>query len=174
MAGVASCAAVLLAGVFAAAGVAKLRDPVATSETFRDLGLPRPALLGRAVPVTELAVAVLLLVSPAVGGLAALAALAFFTTVLATRLRAGARASCGCFGTTGDQPISFVELVRNAVFASFAVAALFAPTLVRPALEDVITTTTGALVGLLVLALCGMRRDVGSVWDNTLAGEARR
>lgn len=174
MAGIATCAAVLLAALFAAAGIAKLRDHGATSATFRDLGLPRPSLLGRAVPVSELAVAVLLLVSPAVGGLAALAALGFFTTVLATRLRAGTQAGCGCFGTTGDQPISFVELVRNAVFASFAVAALFAPALVRPGLADVITATTGALVGLLVLALCGLRRDVGSVWDNTLAGEARR
>lgn len=173
MSGVASCAAVLLAWVFAAAAVAKLRDPRATAASFRELGLPAPDALGRAVPATELAIAIALLLSPAAGALAALAALSFFSTVLATRLRAGSAASCGCFGATGDQPISFVELVRNAIFGLFAVAALFSSRLVAPGLDDVVLTSTAAVLGLVVLALCGTRRDLGSVWDNTLAGEGR-
>lgn len=174
MSGIAYLAAVLLAAVFATAGVAKLRAPRRTTATFAALGLPAPAGLARAVPLGELALAVLLLAAPAVGGALALAALAGFTTLLVRSLQAGLRVDCGCFGSAGDEPMSFVEVTRNGLLAVLAAGALFASGPSTPALADIILVSTAALVGLLVLALSELRRDVGAVWDNTLAGEAVR
>jgi uncharacterized membrane protein YphA (DoxX/SURF4 family) len=169
--GVTYPAALLLAGVFAWAGAAKLRMPGRTRATFEALGLPNPDALARAVPIFELGTAAALVILPAAGGIVALGALAFFTTLLVNRLRAGSRVSCGCFGTASDAPISFVEPVRNAVLGLAAIAAAFASGPVWPALDEVMVTSTAALVAALVLALCIVRRDVGAVWDNTLAGE---
>lgn len=174
MTGTAYLAAVVLAAVFAAAGAAKIRSPRSTGATFAALGLPAPATLARAVPLAELGLAVLLLVVPAVGAAVALAALAGFTTFLVRALQAGVRVSCGCFGSAADEPVSFVEVVRNGLLALLAGAALFASGPTGPALADAVLVSTAGLVGLLVLALCELRRDVGAVWDNTLAGEARR
>lgn len=171
MDGVSYTAALLLAGVFAFAGAAKLHVPARTRATFAALGLPSPDVLARAVPLFELGTAAALVVLPAAGGIVALGALAFFTTLLVARLRTGSRVSCGCFGTASDEPISFVEPVRNGLLGLAAIGAAFSTGPVWPSLAEVMATTTAALVGSLVLALCIVRRDVGAVWSNTLAGE---
>ena len=69
-------AAVGLALVFLVAGVAKLRSPVDTRRALGALGLPRPDVLGVAVPVVELATALLLLLNPVTGGASAVSATA--------------------------------------------------------------------------------------------------
>lgn len=165
-------AAIVLALVFATAAVAKLRDPIGTTRTFRALRLPSPRRLARAVPVTELALATLLVLRPWIGGLVALALLAGFTIVLAGEVRRGSGVQCGCFGSAGTAPISFVELVRNGQLAALAVTASFAERPTAPDLPSVIAVSSAVVTGLLVLALAGVRRDVGAVWDNRLAGEA--
>lgn len=166
-------AALLLAAVFVAAAVAKLRDPAGTTRTFRALRLPAPRRLARLVPVTELLIAGVLVARPWIGGLAALAALVAFSVLLAGEVRNGSGVSCGCFGTTSSAPISAVELVRNALLGGLAVLAALVERPVAPDLPSVVTVSTAAVAGLLVLALCALRRDVGAVWDNRLAGEAR-
>lgn len=163
-----------LALIFAWAALSKLRNPTRTATTFRALGLPAPTALARVVPATELAIAAALITITPAGATAAVGALAFFTTVLLGRLRAGAHVSCGCFGTATDQPISFVEPLRNALLAALAIAALAASGPDAPGLDAIITTSTAVLVGALVLALASLKRDVGAIWRTSLAGEPVR
>ena len=61
----ATVAAILLAGTFLIAASLKLVNPVATRRSMHDFGLPRPHVMAVAIPATELATAVLLLVDPA-------------------------------------------------------------------------------------------------------------
>jgi uncharacterized membrane protein YphA (DoxX/SURF4 family) len=106
-------AALVLALVFLVAGLAKLRSPIDTRRALGALGLPRPDVLGVAVPVVELATALLLVLDPVTGGASAVALLAAFTTLLVGRLRAGHTEGCGCFGAWSTRPLSWADVVRN-------------------------------------------------------------
>jgi hypothetical protein len=119
--------AVALALVLAIAAAAKARDPRATAASFATLGLPRPATVARVVPAVEAGAAVVLLLTPVLGGFLALTLLAFFTTFLASRLLAGVRAPCSCFGSSRRDPISAANLVGNSFLMLLALGALAAP-----------------------------------------------
>ena len=99
--------------VFVVAGIAKLRSPDNTRRALGALGLPRPDVLGVAVPVVELATALLLVLDPVTGGVSAVALLAAFTTLLVGRLRAGRTEGCGCFGAWSTRTLSWRDVVRN-------------------------------------------------------------
>jgi uncharacterized membrane protein YphA (DoxX/SURF4 family) len=157
-------AALVLAGTFAWAGLAKLRAPAATRRTFRALGVPGPATAARVVPLAELGLAVGLVLVPGWAAAAALALLAAFSTLLLRAVRAGVEVSCGCFGSAGDQPVSFVELVRNALLGLAAVAALATPSPVAPSLAAVLVAGLGVALALVVLALADVRRRLGHLW----------
>lgn len=173
--GVGTAAALLLAGVFAGAGTAKLRRRAATARTFRALRLPAPGALAVAVPAAELGTAVLLVVAPVAGGVAALVALAAFTAVLVAALRRGDTVACGCFGSAGTDAVSAAELVRNALLAVAAAAALTAgpgvippagavpqlPAVPLPALPAVVLVSTAGVLGLVVIALVRVRVQLG-------------
>jgi hypothetical protein len=120
---VASSAALVLASVLGVAAVAKARRPQRTAATFARLGLPRPGALAWGVPGAEAAVAVALLTTPAWGGVVAFALLAGFTAYLAALVRSGRPVSCGCFGSSGDHPVSGVDLARNAALLALAAGA---------------------------------------------------
>ena len=162
-------AALLLAGVFGWAGLAKFRTRDQTARTFRAFGLAAPDTLAVGVPVTELVLAVGLVVVPGWAALGALAVLAGFTTVLVRAMRAGVDVGCGCFGTAKREPVSFVELVRNGLLAVAAVTAAFAPRPDLPGLDAVVLVGTAAAIGALVLALAELRRRTGTVWRMDLA-----
>jgi uncharacterized membrane protein YphA (DoxX/SURF4 family) len=118
-----SLLALALAAVFAWAAVAKLLHRPTTSRSFAAFGLPVPDTLAVAVPVSEIVLAAVLVVNPALGATLALAVLAAFTTQLLLARRRGADTGCGCFG--GSRPATpNVELARNAVLALAAVAVL--------------------------------------------------
>ena len=121
-----SVAEAILALVFAVAGVSKWRNPGFTATSFDGLGLPAPAFLARAVPLAEFAVAALLVIVPVVGAYLTLALLAFFTTLLATRLAQGVRSPCACFGSTNPKPLSWLSVARNVGLAALAAFALVA------------------------------------------------
>ena len=115
-----------LAGVFAFAGVAKLRDLETFRNTLRDFGLRERAVpaVGVIVPIAEMSIAATLVpAATATWGAAGAAALlaALTTTVLAT-LAQGRRPDCGCFGLVASRPIGTTTVVRNVVPL---VAALF-------------------------------------------------
>ncbi|MEM7275441.1 MAG: MauE/DoxX family redox-associated membrane protein [Actinomycetota bacterium] len=115
--------AILLAGVFVFAAVAKARDPEGTARDFASLGLPRPRWWAAAVPVAEAVTAALLVLAPGWGGVAAATLLAGFTANLATVVRSGRVAHCACFGGASTEPVSVRHLVRNAVLLIPALAA---------------------------------------------------
>jgi uncharacterized membrane protein YphA (DoxX/SURF4 family) len=158
-------AAVVLALVFFLAGLAKLRRPAVTARSFAGLGLPAPGPLSVAVPIVELVLAVGLLLVPAIAAALALLLLVAFTVVLASAIRAGKQVGCGCLGSTRNDPVSAVEIVRNGMLAAAAVVALGATEPVMPELGDVIAVTTAAAVALVVLALADVRRTTGGLWS---------
>lgn len=172
MSDIGSGAALLLAGVFAVAGIAKLRRRAATAATFRALRLPAAGPAAVAVPVAELAVAGLLLALPAVGAALALAALIAFIGVLATALRRDEPVSCGCFGSAGDDPVTAADLVRNALLVAAAAVAMTAGTRGLPSLPAAVAVSAAAVIGLVVVALVRVRLATGTGLFDTAAATA--
>jgi hypothetical protein len=155
--GVGTVAAVILAAVFSWAAVAKgarRRDTVAA---FTGLGIPAPAVLAVVVPVAELAIAVLLVVRPQIGGALALAMLAAFTLAIVGALRRGVETGCGCFGSRRDAPVNPSDVVRNALLAAFAVLATGARRLVAPSAGDVLAGLAAVVVAGAVLGVAQRR-----------------
>jgi hypothetical protein len=153
LAGVGYAAALVLAALLVFAALAKVTSPDETRRSFRRLGVPNPDGAARLVPLPELAAAVLLVAVPAVGGIATLMLLAFFSTFLVGRLRAGVVAPCACFGAASAQPLSWLAVARNAALGVLAVAALAAVHPVRPSVGDAVVVllyTAGATVALRV------------------------
>src|SRR5579863_391993 len=115
----------LLAGVFAFAGLAKLRDPRGSRKSLLDFGVPAVLAPALAVllPLAELAGATALLVTPfAAGGASGVAALlALFAAAVSINLARGRAPSCQCFGQLSSSPVSWRTLVRNAVLLVLAV-----------------------------------------------------
>lgn len=149
MHGVAYAAALVLAAVFARAGVAKLGDAPGTRTTFAALGLPAGAAM--AVPLVELVLAVSLVLFPGYAAVVALAVLAGFTTFLVRGIRAGVTVGCNCFGSAGHAPISRVDVIRNALLAGTAAVALWATSPTVPRLGACAVTLVGLGVAMTVL-----------------------
>ena len=123
-AGVGYLAGLVLAAVLVIAAAGKIARPAATAAAFAALGVPAAAAAARLVPTAELLVAVLLVAMPRAGGVAALVLLAAFTAALVRVLRSGIRTPCRCFGGVRDVPVSAADVLRNAMLAGLAVAAI--------------------------------------------------
>jgi thioredoxin-related protein/uncharacterized membrane protein YphA (DoxX/SURF4 family) len=114
----------LLAGVFGAAGAAKLADRDGTVKVVGEFGLPTP--LARPVslllPLAELVAAVLLITTTAAwwGALGALTLLLLFTAGIAVNLARGRKPDCHCFGQLHSAPVGRSTLLRNVLFAAGA------------------------------------------------------
>lgn len=117
-------ARLLLAAVFAVAGVAKLADRAGSSKAITDFGLPvaLAAPLGLLLPLAELAVAALLLPVATAwwGALGALLLLAAFVAGIGVNLLRGRKPDCHCFGQLHSEPIGWPTLARNGVLAALA------------------------------------------------------
>ncbi|HEY2603267.1 MAG TPA: MauE/DoxX family redox-associated membrane protein [Thermoleophilaceae bacterium] len=117
---------VLLAVVFAVAALGKLRDRPAAARALRNFGVPaRLAGPGSIVlPLAELAVAGLLLVTPTAqaGAIAALGLLGLFAIAIGRALARGEQPDCNCFGTIHSEPAGWTTMARNLVFAAVAIA----------------------------------------------------
>lgn len=120
----------VLAGVFALAGLTKLADTDRTREMLAGFGLRRGLLgvMALALPLAELAVATALVVPPAAfgGALAAAALLTLFTGAIALNLAKGRHPDCNCFGQIGSAPIGPATLLRNAVLTGMAMVVVAA------------------------------------------------
>ncbi len=172
MTGLASILAVVVAATLVAAAVAKLRTPARTAADFTALGLPAPQLLARVVPAVEVAVAVALLVAPGWGALAAVALLVLFTLLLVGLIRSGQPISCACFGTVSDEPVSWVEVVRNVALLVAAGSAIPIDRLEIPGFPAVVAATGAGIIAVVAIQLTAFKRDVGAVWSTHLSGEA--
>jgi hypothetical protein len=124
-------AALLLGG----AGLAKLRRPGTVAAA---LSVPPSAV--RAASLVELAVAVLMVARPALGGPAGCALYLGFAALVLAQLRRGATRSCGCLGSA-ELPPSRLHVVANVALACCSLA--------RP---EVAATITTAAVGAAAAA----------------------
>ncbi len=112
----ANVAGYILGGVFLIAGLSKLRSPLETRRSLRDLGFPFPKETSIILPLVELLTAILLIVDPATGGPCAVALLVAFTVLILSRLVNGNTSGCGCFGAWSTRPLSYWDIARNTVF----------------------------------------------------------
>jgi peroxiredoxin len=149
-------ARLMLAVVFALAGVAKLADRVGSRQAVIDFGLPARLAhaLALALPVAELAVAVALVPARTAwsGALGALALLAAFVVGIGYNLARGRSPDCHCFGQLHSQPVGWPTLARNAVLAAIAGLLVWqGPERVgASAFAWLGVVTTGGFVGLIL------------------------
>ena len=120
----------VLAAVFAVAGIAKLLDAAGSRGALEGFGVPRGAArpASRVLPVAELAIAAGLLV-PASAWWSALAAaglLAVFMAAIGVSMARGAAPGCHCFGRLHSAPVSWRTQLRNGVLAAAAGVAVLA------------------------------------------------
>ena len=117
-------ARLLLAGVFAVAGLAKLADRAGTRRAVADFGAPGrlASPLALLLPLAELAVAVALIPKSAAwwGAVGALALLVIFIGAIAANLARGRKPDCRCFGQVQSSPVGWRTVARNAVLAAVA------------------------------------------------------
>ena len=117
-------ARVVLAIVFAMAGIAKLADPKGTRALAKDFGSPDAiaGLIAWLLPIAELACAVALIPSATAtfGAMATLAMLVVFIVVIGVSLALGRRPDCHCFGQIHSAPVGGATIARNIVLAGIA------------------------------------------------------
>ena len=117
-------ARLLLAGIFAVAGMAKLADREGSRRAVVDFGLPSAlaAPLGLLLPLAELAVTASLLPASTAwwGALGALALLSVFVVGISINLARGRTPDCHCFGQLHSAPAGWKTLARNGVLAAAA------------------------------------------------------
>ena len=114
----------LLAGVFALAGVAKFANLRAAAKSLVPFGIPeRKAAVAASVLATAevvFAVAILPSATALVGSLGIAALLLLFIAVIAVTLQRGLAPQCHCFGQLKSEPIGPRMLVRNTVLGVLA------------------------------------------------------
>ncbi len=162
---------VALAVMFGIAAAAKFHDQTQTAADFRQLGVP--SWLTPLVPMIETGVAVMLILRPRIGGIAALGLLAAFSLVLARALRSKPESSisCSCFGALGAKAVTTSTLIRNSGFMVAALVAAFGSGLARPDLAAVITISMVGLIAALAAQLIVIYKQLGRLWSVELAGE---
>jgi peroxiredoxin/uncharacterized membrane protein YphA (DoxX/SURF4 family) len=115
---------VLLAVVFAVAGLAKLADRAGSRQAMRDFGVPEvlASSFGVLLPLIELAVAATLLPTTTAwwGALGAFVLLLVFVAGITYNLARGRRPDCHCFGQLHSEPAGPATLVRNGLLAAVA------------------------------------------------------
>ncbi len=162
-------ARLLLAAVFAVAGVAKLADLSGSRRAARAFGVP-PGLadvVGVALPIAELVVAVLLIpvATARWGAVAALALLLVFLAAMANQLRRGQHPDCHCFGQLHSAPLGAATVVRNGLLA--AVALFIAVAGWNDAGASAVAWLGGASaveIVALVASLLGLAGVAASLW----------
>jgi thiol-disulfide isomerase/thioredoxin/uncharacterized membrane protein YphA (DoxX/SURF4 family) len=114
-------ARIVLAGVFATAGAAKLADLAGSRQAVAGFGVPAraAAIVGTLLPLAELGTAAALVAQPTAraGGVAALALLLAFIAGIGNALARGQAPDCHCFGQLHSAPAGRGTLLRNAALA---------------------------------------------------------
>lgn len=164
--------ALVLAVLFAWAGGAKLAARAPTAASFRGLGLPAAEELAFAVPLAEIAVAAGLVIVPRPAAWIAIGLLAAFTVVLVRAVGRGLDVGCACFGAARREPVSVVDVIRNALLIVLAAVATRAGT-EWPGLAAVVLVTTAAALGRVALEALALRLELGQLWGTVLPGEGR-
>src|SRR5215218_3512162 len=117
-------ARLVLALVFAVAGVTKLADRTGSKQAMADFGLPKSLAtpLGILLPLAELAVAAALIPASTAwwGAVGALVLLCVFVVGIGNSLARGRKPDCHCFGQLHSAPAGGKTLARNAALAAVA------------------------------------------------------
>lgn len=158
----------LLATVFAVAGLAKLADREGSRQAIINFGLPAilASPLALLLPLAELAVSAALIPTSTAfwGAVGALGLLLFFIGAISINLAHGRKPDCHCFGQLHSAPAGWGTLARNVALA--AVAGLLVWQGLRgntgPSIVDwVFTLSTvqflGLLGGMAVLVLLALQ-----------------
>ena len=148
----------LLAGVLAVAGVAKLFDMPGSRQAVKDFGVPErlAPLVGVLLPLAELATSVALLIQPWArwGGVAALALFLAFSAGIANAIRRGKDVDCGCFGRVYSEVAGTRALARNLVLAALAtVLVIHGP---GPAIDEWVADRTAAELVAIAATLAAL------------------
>lgn len=148
----------LLALAFGWAAVAKLINFASWREILGRYGFPQRlrGVTSVATPVIELMIAALILfISPRIGAVVAIAALALFSlAILNARTLNGDRLPCGCFGSSSERDYKTM-LVRNGVLGAVAAAVLLSENDIESALLRV-PTGADAVPAVLVFVGCAL------------------
>ena len=119
-------ARLVLAAVFATAGLAKLNDREQSRHSIADFGVSEAfaAPIAALLPLTELAVAAGLLVDGGAGFAAAgaLVLLLSFSVAIGANLARGRTPDCRCFGQVHSAPVSWRSQARNTALAALGFA----------------------------------------------------
>jgi peroxiredoxin/uncharacterized membrane protein YphA (DoxX/SURF4 family) len=114
----------LLAAIFALAGVGKLLDLKGSEKAVKDFGVPKDLAkpFAVALPVAELLIALLLLPASTAwfGAIGAFLLLAVFIGGMIWQMAKGNAPDCHCFGQIHSEPVSPKSLIRNGIFALLA------------------------------------------------------
>lgn len=157
-------ASVLLALAFGGAALAKLVNFASWRAVLGRYGLPQRSrgIVSVATPAIELAIAtVILFVSPRIGAVIAIGALALFSlAILNARTLNGDKLPCGCFGRSSERDYKTM-LVRNSVLSAVAAAVLLSETGMESAL---LSAPTGADAVPALLALAGFVLILWVAW----------
>lgn len=167
-----SLSQLVLAAVFAVAGVAKLADLPGTRRAAESFGIPprlSPAV-AILLPLAELAIAAALLPAATArwGALAAIVLLLAFSVATARVLRNGTTVDCNCFGGLAQTEVGRGTLVRNSVLgllAAFAAVDVESVGAFRwvtaPASGDrlVVALLVGAVIGLCCFGWLLLRQN---------------
>src|SRR5215212_6317049 len=149
-------ARLVLAGVFAGAGFAKLADRTGSRQAMVDFGLPAALAnpLTILLPLAELAVALALIPASTAlwGAVGALALLLIFIAGIAINLAGGRKPECHCFGQLHSAPAGWKTLARNGVLAAVAGVILWQG---REGVGPSALSWLGTLSAVQLLALIG-------------------
>lgn len=157
-------ARVLLAAVFAVAGVAKLLDREGSRRSLAEFGVPPrlQATIAWLLPATEIAIAIALLPagSSRWAAIAAAVLLVAFIAGIARAMARGRAPDCHCFGQLHSAPAGRTTLIRNSALvavAAIVVAEAPGPSIgswleARTAAELVAVGAVGAAIGLALFA----------------------
>lgn len=163
----ARAASVALVIAFAWAGIAKLINFASWRTVLGSYGFPERvrSVVAVATPIVELIVAgVILFISPRIGAVLTVAALALFSlAILNARTLNGDRLPCGCFGSSSERDYKTM-LLRNAVLGAVAAAVLLSENDIESAL---LTVPTGTEVVPAVLAFAGCVLIVWVAWHTS-------
>lgn len=114
----------LLAAIFAVAGITKLLDLPGSRRAIRDFGVPTKFAdpLGTLLPLAELTVTLVLLPASTAwwGAVGALVLLLLFVVGISMNLAQGRKPDCHCFGQLHSAPVGWQTLVRNGLLAFLA------------------------------------------------------
>jgi len=156
-------ARLLLASIFAVAGVAKLTDREGSRQAMTDFGVPAALAspFGVFLPLAELAVAVALVPMPTAwwGAVGALALLLLFVVGIGVNLTRGRKPKCHCFGQLHSAPAGPLTLARNGALAAVAAFVVWqgrdgaGPSALNWIGELTAARLSALILGLILLAL---------------------